>query len=600
MSQNQPYPGTGLSSSRHAPSPLRNEIFSTFPAAVPTRGQALTIAPKEQIEYNPDAQLAIKQNLQLKDAVSGYLEEYNGFVSTMAEATHKLLTLIRESANSGGPTDKTAVEAMDKLWQELKRLFGKVQQVKDIMPNFLEQQKENMSLYHNSMMNENMHDVQEELNMQYKKVNIQHSLILEHQASFKRYKDQTEEKLQQLTELTERASRLNLEKGLFRAEIEKYQKQIEEIKSGGEKHSKETAELSKELNAIREAKSALEKDCDEARKAIAELKQRTEKGNQELRNVHSKELAEANTQLKNALFKHDTLKTHSATLEKKSADFEKEAKQKEEELNMAKDKFNNQSLEFSKLFRQLTEKTTYVSSLQNEVKRLDKEVQEAKKNAAQAPWEDLQKQVADLSAEKSKLESELEKFKEQTPGIEEKLSKSIAETEALKRSNKKLQRDNDELETEANDLAAKISVLKATQKNGTTDTSALQEENKKLRSDIEKLQADQGQGTTPPGLEDLEGLGLKLRTFEAQHTKLTEDVAAWKGLAHRSYEEFKKLAAEYEEVKGFKDECIKKDAQIEKLTAELKSNKLSNDMAGMDNKDAEYWKAKYEGVLSQY
>ena len=82
------------------------------------------------------------------------------------------------------------------------------------LPQFMEQQKDNMSLYHSSVVNEVIRDSQEELNLQHKKVNLQHSLILEHQQAFLNFKEDTEPKVKERTELQERVSRLTLDKGM--------------------------------------------------------------------------------------------------------------------------------------------------------------------------------------------------------------------------------------------------------------------------------------------------------------------------------------------------------------------------------------------------
>lgn len=83
----------------------------------------------------------------------------------------------------------------------------------------MERQRDHMSLYHSSMMNETIRETQQELNLQHKKVNTQHNLIPEQQDAFQNYKAQMATKLKELERLQERVSRLTLEKGNFRTEV---------------------------------------------------------------------------------------------------------------------------------------------------------------------------------------------------------------------------------------------------------------------------------------------------------------------------------------------------------------------------------------------
>lgn len=180
-----------LAASKHA-SPVGKAGFAAFPstaqAASPKRLSASnTIATKEQIvavtdspaipedmaSYNADAQLAMAQNEALKEEVEKYTTTFTKSVSIAVTNTRQLLNLIRDSIKKDSPTAGSELSTIDKLWEELERLFEAAKEAKASLPKFIEKQKENMSLYHSSMINETIRDTQEELNLQHKKVNIQ-------------------------------------------------------------------------------------------------------------------------------------------------------------------------------------------------------------------------------------------------------------------------------------------------------------------------------------------------------------------------------------------------------------------------------------------
>lgn len=118
------------------------------------------------------------------------------------------------------------------------------------LPTFLEKQKDNMSLYHTSMVNEAFQETQDELNTQHKKVNLQHTLILEHQQTFQDYKADVEPKLKEHSDLQERVSRLTLDKGLLRSELDKIQQQLESTRADKDEDAEKIRELQKELDQL--------------------------------------------------------------------------------------------------------------------------------------------------------------------------------------------------------------------------------------------------------------------------------------------------------------------------------------------------------------
>lgn len=178
MASAQSYSGPiSLGHSKYA-DPLRRKAAlaaSASVAAVPTADTAM--ATKEQIaalktghvaldvaHHNADAQLAISQGNVLKEEVAKHAKKFSRTVSTTVTNTRRLLELIREAL----PDANTST--LNDLWDELEQLFAAANEAKEALPAFLEKQRDNMSLYHSSMVNEAIKDTQDELNIQHKKV----------------------------------------------------------------------------------------------------------------------------------------------------------------------------------------------------------------------------------------------------------------------------------------------------------------------------------------------------------------------------------------------------------------------------------------------
>jgi chromosome segregation ATPase len=171
----------------------------------------------------------------------------------MQDATDstQLLNMLRDSIRKENPTSADAdLKAVDGMWTELERLLEAAQEAKTALPTFLEKQKDNMSLYHTSMVNEAFQETQDELNAQHKKVNLQHTLILEHQQAFQEYKADVEPKIKSLVDLQERVSRLTLERGLLQSELDGRQQELKEMRADRDEGVKKIEEVKKELDRL--------------------------------------------------------------------------------------------------------------------------------------------------------------------------------------------------------------------------------------------------------------------------------------------------------------------------------------------------------------
>jgi len=173
----EPYGGPkALGYSKYANPQLRQAVL-TFPPAVSSTHNAPdknTIATKEQIAAsrdesaldmarNSDAELAIAQGNALKEEVDKHAAKFSRTVSSAVANTRQLLEAIREALKKD---DEAALKTVEDLWTELELLFAAANGAKDALPEFLEKQRNNMALYHGSVMNETYRESQQELNMQ--------------------------------------------------------------------------------------------------------------------------------------------------------------------------------------------------------------------------------------------------------------------------------------------------------------------------------------------------------------------------------------------------------------------------------------------------
>jgi hypothetical protein len=155
-----------------APKPANNTAIATkeqIAASQENSGDSLAMAP-----YNADAQLAIAQDKALKEEIVKHSASFGKSVSSAVTNTRRLLELIRESIKKDGDSSAAELKDVDDLWNELERLFEAANTAKAALPAFMGKQKDNMNLYHDSMLNETIRDTQTELDLQHKKVNIQY------------------------------------------------------------------------------------------------------------------------------------------------------------------------------------------------------------------------------------------------------------------------------------------------------------------------------------------------------------------------------------------------------------------------------------------
>lgn len=428
-----PYLGAlSLAASMYA-SPQRNAQFTAFPFSVTSAPPANngTIATKEQIAgsannaatdlaaYNADAQLAIAQNEALKEEVDEHSARFAKSVSSAVGNTHQLLDLVRDSVKKESPTAASELSTVDKIWKELEEMFEAVRESKTALPKFLEKQKDNMSLYHNSVVNETMRESQTELDLQHKK---------------------------------ERVSRLTLDKGLFKRELSDTQEQLKQTKSSQDESVKQAEVLQKEVDSLLAANQDLVAESDGLRKTMSELQDKVKAKQQHDTDQYEKELREKSEKIANEEQKTANLQVLINQLKSGKDDVQKEVEQLKAANKTVQEKFKNQTSEYGKIFNDIKEKDKQLSALSVDFENIQKQVENLKDETV-----NLKKENKTLSEKLKKLEKENEELKTENNDLRAKVQEYNKMSAALTI----LRSENAELLASVQELQSNIATAKA-------------------------------------------------------------------------------------------------------------------------------------------
>lgn len=248
-----------------------------FSTAIATK-QQIAAEDAAQSVKPPAAELAVVQGAKLKKDVEDHTASFSKAVANAVENTRELLRQLRDST----PNSKV----VDGLWQELEQLFEAANTAKTALPQFMENQRGNMNLFHSSMMHETIQETQAELNFQHKKLNTQNDLLLKQQEAFQSYRARTDSSLKELESLQERVSRLTLEKGNFKTEVDKYKAMLEQEIASKAEDRKTSDALQKELETLVASKKQLETENETLRKTttdtLGQLKDTEQKLNKDI------------------------------------------------------------------------------------------------------------------------------------------------------------------------------------------------------------------------------------------------------------------------------------------------------------------------------
>jgi chromosome segregation ATPase len=181
-------------------------------------------------------------------------------------------------------------------------------------------------------------------------VNLQHNLILSHQEAFQDYKAQNVAKLKELEDLQERVSRLALEKGNFRQEIEKYMRLLEEGRSTKAEDLRKVDDLQKELDSLVESKKQLLAEIDTLRKEVKTLQGKMKAAEQEITDRFTAELKSKAELLVKETQKATALNTMISQLKGGESTARLEADKTKKDIEALNERYANQAAEHSKVF----------------------------------------------------------------------------------------------------------------------------------------------------------------------------------------------------------------------------------------------------------
>ncbi|CAO2651834.1 Nn.00g001170.m01.CDS01 [Neocucurbitaria sp. VM-36] len=612
MAPGQLYTGpAALAQSKYASPAQRNATLAVFPSAAPSPTKSAvspstdtTIATRQQIATannnlsldtpprNANTELAITQGNTLKEEVDRHAAKVAMTLSSAMSNTRQLLELIRDSMRKENAAELQTVEH---LWTQLEQLFAAANEAKIALPEFLEKQRNNMSLYHASKLNETIRETQEELNIQHKKVNIQHSLILEHQEAFQDYKAQNAGKLKELEDLQERNSRLTLEKGNLRTEIDKYKQSLTESKLAKTKILQKADALEKELETLVSSKNQLSIENETLRKKLSDAQETTNATEQRITARTTAELQAKDEQLSKEVQKSTSLSVMLNTMKGDESTARLELDKIRLENKALNEKYTNQSAEHAQAFTKLNEQTRKLDTLTIDLARFQKENDELRQRAAKLA--ELEKLNAEVSQAKSNLQEQVHRLNIELGVANNDSNRAKTELDTLSKKVKKLEHEVENLETENHDVLSKQSENKKVMQ----ALSILKAENSKLKTTVDALRADQVVPTAAGSLaSDKEKTVLeeKINDLEAKKTSLENALQEWTDLAKRSYKEYKDILPIYKQANQYRKDALDKEDVIMGLKLELSAAKTFQSNGVGAGGDAAYWKDKYESLLS--
>jgi predicted nuclease with TOPRIM domain len=548
---------TALTHSKYASSSIRKAQLATVPAAVSSVNTVPvnTIATKEQIAasrgapaseaetQNLDVQLAVAQGNALKEAVDKHSAKISNTVSSSIVNTRKILQVIRAAVHKEDPT---ALQSVDHLWVELEQIYEAAQGANSALPDFLEKQRNNMALYHGSVMNETYRDSQAELNLQNKKINLQHGLILEHQQAFQDYKAQTASKLRQIEELKERVSRLVLEKGNYRDEIDKYAQLLEQEQATKAEELKKASALQDELTTLATSKNQLLAEIEDRAKTIRELQEKMQATEHKANERFNAELGEKTDLLTKETAKVAGLNTLVATLKGHESTDKKELAKLNAEVKLLNEKYTRMATEHAEAFsvsllsvlqetvgpnvysQKAKEQTKMIETLTAETERLRKENTDLKQRLVKLS--DLEETSSSLIKEKSDLLEQIGKLSKELTATKDNIVKISKESTALKDNIGKVQKDYNDLKAKNSELLSEQASLQAESEDAIQaiqTASDLSRENTKLKALVERLQAGQVVSTG----DETGAVHEKIQALEEQKNNLEAALKEWTSLA---------------------------------------------------------------------
>lgn len=513
-----------LATSKYAPGtsrlPVQKEpLPETMSHALVTTDQSSFSHQVEPKMYeNGGTQLALAQGEKLNSMIAKHNTNFEKSLSTSVANMRALIESLHHSIKKSRPDTKD-METTNILREELDSLYLLATGIKEALPKFLDQQKQNYALYHQTALHAGIRQSYAEINMQKEKIELQDSLILNQQRSFLQFQADTKAQLDQLAELQERVSRLILDRGLLKNELNKLKEDQERMKTSTSDEKGTYEDLQTHIKNLVATKKDLEVENQTLRNTMCESQLNVLNSEKRSSEVQDKVTAETTT-IHEKLQREIKLRQAAEAL---SVELKLQDKTNKAEItrltNLSKmqlKKYNEQSAEFGILTHNLNSNKTTVDELKGQLEQANAESARLK-----TEQDALRKTKDQLESQLKKLQTEYDDLNTKSKGLPEETSKMIElqiEKKSLQSMLEKLQRENEELEIEINELVAE----KASFKDNQTSNSISGEGQRKineLQATIDKL------GTSNKDLE------TKLQDLEAKKAKLDEEFEQWQALA---------------------------------------------------------------------
>jgi len=188
-------------------------------------------------------------------------------------------------------------------------------------------------------------------------------LILQHQEAFQNHKAQTESKLKDVESLKDRTSRLTLEKGNLRTELDECLQQLEQERSQIAKYALETESVQKEFDMLVGSNKQLNDEVNTLRKKLEDVHGKQDATEQEIADRFSARLKSSADSLAKETDKIDALNAMVFQLKEAGNTARLNIDKAEKENAALQAKYNIQSAEHGKAFTvccYMHEYTTYI------------------------------------------------------------------------------------------------------------------------------------------------------------------------------------------------------------------------------------------------
>lgn len=267
---------TSLATSKYAPATSRfavqkEPLATTMSHALVTKEQ-LNSSHKVELTIceNGGTQLALAQGEKLSGIITEYNTKFEKSLSASIGSLRALIESLRDTVKKTSGSDEKGIETINRLREELDRLFLLTTDMKQAVPKFIDQQKQNYVLYYQTALHSSIRQSYAEINMQKEKIDLQDSLILTQQKSFLQFQADTKVQLDQLAKFQERVSRLTLDRGLLKNELNKSKEDLEKMMASATDEKKTYEDLETHLKNLVATKKDLEVENQTLRNTLYE------------------------------------------------------------------------------------------------------------------------------------------------------------------------------------------------------------------------------------------------------------------------------------------------------------------------------------------